>query len=98
MEKPKPKPKGKTPSLLTMSTGAPTIHTCGKKTTCDRCDENVPTGHVCFQIPKQKGGFTARPIFCIECTAAIIDKTKVDLLAIEALVLPHLSMNEAELT
>jgi hypothetical protein len=84
------KPKGKTPSLLTMSTGTPTIHTCGKATTCERCNDKVATGHICFQIPKQRGGFTARPIFCVACTAAIIDKTKTDLLAIEAIVISHL--------
>ena len=84
------KPKGKIPSLLTMSTGIPTVHTCGKATTCDRCDGKVATGNVCFQIPKQKGGFTARPIFCVSCTADIVDKTKMDLLAVEAAVLVHL--------
>jgi len=88
----KPKPKGKTPSLLTMSTGAPTAHTCGKATTCDRCDDPVGTGHVCFQIPKLRGGFTAHPIFCVECTAAIVEKTKTDLLAIETIVLSHLQL------
>lgn len=86
----KPKPKGKTPSLLSMSTGTPTVHTCGKATACDRCDNNVAMGHICFRIPKQKGGFTARPIFCVVCTAAIVDKTKTDLLSIEAIVMSHL--------
>ena len=84
------KPKGKTPSLLSMSTGTPTAHTCGKATTCDRCNGKVATGDVCFQIPKQKGGFTVRPIFCVGCTAEIVEKTKVDLLAIENVVIPLL--------
>ncbi len=80
------KPKGKIPSLLSMSTGAPTVHTCGKATTCDRCDGKVATGHICFKIPKQKAGFTTQPIFCVGCTAEIVGKTKVELLAIETVV------------
>jgi hypothetical protein len=86
----KPKPKGSTPSLLTMSTGKPAVHTCGKATTCDRCTGKVAKGDFCFQIPKLKSGFTAHPIVCVECTAAIVKKTKSDLLAIEAIVLSHL--------
>lgn len=81
-----PKPKGKTPSLLSMSTGSPVSHICGKATKCDRCNERIPTAAVCFQIPKQKSGFTARPIFCIACTKEIVEKTKSDLLAIEVVL------------
>ncbi|QND66356.1 hypothetical protein HB777_22190 [Mesorhizobium loti] len=80
------KPKGKTPSLLSMSTGSPVLHTCGKATNCDRCEERIATAAACFQIPKQKSGFTARPIFCIACTKEIVEKTKADLLVIEAVV------------
>ena len=79
-----PKPKGKTPSLLSMSTGTPIAHTCGKATNCDRCAERISTGAACFQIPKQKSGFTTKPIFCIACTKEIVEKTKSDLAAIEA--------------
>lgn len=81
-----PKPKGKTPSLLSMSTGSPVLHTCGKATNCDRCEERIATASACFQIPKQRSGFTARPTFCIACTKEIVEKTKIDLLAIEAVL------------
>ncbi len=80
------KPKGKTPSLLSMATGAPVVHTCGKATKCDRCSALVATGQPCFQIPKLKNGFTTRPIFCVACTAAIVEQTKVELAAVEAQV------------
>ncbi len=77
------KPKGKTPSLLAIWTGAPELHTCGKATECDRCDDTVVKGERCFKIPKFKNGFTGHPIFCVECTTAIIEQTKIELLAVE---------------
>jgi hypothetical protein len=80
------KPKGKTPSLLTISTGTPAAHTCGKKTPCDRCDEPVSKGERCFRIPKVKSGFTGHPIFCVECTVAIVEQTKIELLVVEQAV------------
>lgn len=81
-----PKPKGKTPSLLSISTGSPVLHACGKATNCDRCKERIATAAACFQIPKQKSGFTAHPIFCVACTKDIVEKTKSDLLAIEVVL------------
>jgi hypothetical protein len=77
------RPKGKTPSLLSMSTGIPVVHTCGKATPCDRCGKTLSKGQSCFQIPKMKSGFTSRPIFCSACTADIIEQTKTELSAIE---------------
>lgn len=78
------KPKGKTPSLLSMTTGAPVLHTCGKATKCARCSNSVATGQTCFQIPRLKSGFTTRAIFCVDCTAAIVEQTKLDLASVEA--------------
>lgn len=76
--------KGKTPSLLSMATGIPVVHTCGKATPCGRCEEDVLKGTVCFQIPKMKSGFTSKPIFCVRCTSDIVLRTKTDLASIEA--------------
>lgn len=76
-------PKGKTPSLLAISTGTPVAHACGRATPCCRCGETVVKGQNCFQIPKVKSGFTRRPIFCTACTAAIVAQTKIELLALE---------------
>ena len=69
-----------------MSTGTPVIHTCGKATSCNRCDGRIATGAVCFQIPKTKAGFTIRPLFCLGCTSNIVEKTNDDLLAVKALI------------
>jgi hypothetical protein len=77
------KPKGKTPSLLSMSTGVPVVHTCGKATHCDRCGETVSKGQRCFQIPKMSSAFVIRPIFCTGCTANVIEQTKTELSALE---------------
>ena len=75
--------KGKTPSLLAIHTGTPEVHTCGKGTECDRCDRTVTKGEQCFRIPKVKSGFTGHPIFCVECTIAIIEQTKIELSVVE---------------
>ena len=77
------RPKGKTPSLLAISTGTPEQHTSGKATPCTRCEEIVVKGHRCFKIPKIKSGFTRHPIFCVACTIAIIEQTKIELLVVE---------------
>ena len=37
----------------------------------------------CFRIPKMSSGHTHRPIFCVECTIAIIEQTKIELSAVE---------------
>jgi hypothetical protein len=75
--------KGKTPSLLAISTGTPEPHTCGKATPCERCEESVAKGDECFRIPKMKSGFVNHPIFCVVCTIAIVEQTKVELLVVE---------------
>lgn len=77
------KPRGKTPSLLAVSTGTPEAHTCGRATPCERCEESVATHARCFRIPKMGSGYTHRPIFCVDCTIAIIEQTKIELSAVE---------------
>jgi len=77
-------PKGKTPSLLSMSTGKPTIYVCKKKTKCTRCKEEVTMGDKCFRIPKSTSGFTSKKIFCVDCTDSIIGQTKIDISQIES--------------
>lgn len=83
------KPKGKTPSLLAITTGTPEPHTCGKATPCGRCEEPVAKGDECFTIPKLKSGYVNNPIFCVHCTIAIVDQTKVELLVIEKHLQKH---------
>jgi hypothetical protein len=80
------KPKGKTPSLLSLSNGTPTTHTCGKATPCDRCQSTVLKGKTCFRVPKMASGFTNYPIFCVDCLADIVERTKADLSVLEETV------------
>lgn len=82
------KPRGKTPSLLTVSTGTPAPHTCGKATACDRCGEMVVKGQSCFRIPKMKSGFINHPIYCTVCTLAIVEQTKIELSVVESHLRP----------
>lgn len=80
------KPKGKTPSLMSMGTGKPKNHTCGKATPCTRCKATIQKGQGCTQIPKAKSGFTVKPIFCYQCTKDIVEQTRSDLADVESLL------------
>ena len=79
-------PKGKTPSLLSMSTGKPTLHVCERSTKCSRCKKAVGQHENCFQIPKQKSGFTHKTIHCVSCMAKIVGQTRKDLEKVEELL------------
>jgi len=39
-------------------------------------------GQRCFQIPKVKAA-SRHPIFCVECTVAIVEQTKIELSMVE---------------
>ena len=73
------KPKGKTPSLLSQSTGMPSDHVYGRKTDCTRCKKAILKDEPCFQIPKVQSGFTTKKPFCLECFDSIINQTKEEL-------------------
>ncbi len=78
-----PTPKGKTPSLLTQSTGKPSVYTCKRKTACSRCQEDILNGEKCFKIPKYSSGFTSQKPYCLKCFKLIIVPTQKDLLILE---------------
>lgn len=80
------KPKGKTPSLLTQSTGKPVVHICQRRTTCKRCCNSIISGEKCFKIPKLNSGFSTPVIYCLDCFRLIIVQTKTDLSALEKLL------------
>jgi hypothetical protein len=82
------KPKGKTPTLLSQSTGKPFADICKRKTVCTRCKQSMTMGTKHFKIPKLLNGFTRDKPFCLDCTKSIIEQTKKDLLEIEELF-PH---------
>jgi ferredoxin len=77
------KPKGKTPSLLSMSTGKPLVYICKKKSKCSRCKNDIIKNYKCFQIPKASSGFTSKKIFCVACTTEIVEQSKKDIAKIE---------------
>ena len=77
------KPKGKTPSLLSCSTGKPVPYVCKRKSNCKRCDAEVHNGDICAQIPKSSGGFMVEKIHCLNCLEEMIKQTKIEISAIE---------------
>ena len=79
-------PKGKTPTLLSQSTGKPFSDICKRKTVCTRCKESITMGMKHFKIPKLQNGFIHDKPFCIDCTKLIIEQTKKDLREIEELL------------
>lgn len=58
-------------------------------TPCDRCEGTVVKGESCFKIPKMKSGFVHHPIFCIVCTVAIVEQTRVELTVVEGHLQKH---------
>ncbi|MCK5017141.1 MAG: hypothetical protein KAS32_08710 [Candidatus Peribacteraceae bacterium] len=84
------KPKGKTPSLLTQSTGRPVVHECQRQTSCNRCKKIIITREKCFKIPKLVSGFSSPKIYCIKCFSLIIEQTKSELLELEKILNEHI--------
>lgn len=76
------KPKGKTPSLLTQSTGKPVADTAQKKCKCNRCKGDILMGEKYFKIPKVESGFSNKKSCCINCFRDILEQTKADLSAL----------------
>jgi hypothetical protein len=77
------KKRGRTPSLLTGSSGKPTKTIAQRCRKCTRCSANISKNEVYFEIPKVGGGFTNKKPFCLECFKEILNQTKIDLSALE---------------
>lgn len=75
--------KGKTPSLLTKSSGTPSSHSCGRKTQCSRCKEDILKNSSCFVIPKGNSGFSNKKPYCLKCFGDILTQTNKDIAALE---------------
>jgi hypothetical protein len=73
-----PNPKGKTPSLISGSSGKPKRVMVQKKSNCHRCDDDIEVGQDCFGIPKT-GSFSSLKRYCKECFEKILAKTAEDL-------------------
>jgi hypothetical protein len=79
-----PNPKGKTPSLLSLSTGKPSIDSANNQKRCSRCKTTILKGQKYFQIPKSEAGFTKQKPFCLACFKKILDKTKKEIEELES--------------
>ena len=50
--------RGKTPSLISGSSGKPSTAKAKKRRDCNRCKCNIYLGDKLFEIPKSGGGFS----------------------------------------
>jgi ribosomal protein L37E len=71
--------RGKTPSLLTGSSGKPAKVTAKRCRKCCRCAFMVSNGEVCFEVPKVGGGFSSKKTYCSNCFKEILEQTKKDI-------------------
>ena len=72
-------PKGKTPSLVGASLGRPKKVTCGRRTPCSRCREEILKGATCYDVPQVKKPHAATRRFCEECFGDILEQSRRDL-------------------
>lgn len=79
-----PKKRGKTPSLITGSSGKPVKVTAKRQRACGRCSSNIMAGKTCFEVPKVGGGFSSKKTFCLNCFKEVLEKTKEDIAQLEA--------------
>lgn len=75
----KKKPKGPTPSLIGGTNGRPRRAEVKKLSHCYRCNDSLPAGVNCIEIPKLGTGFSSAKRVCESCFQGIIEKTANDL-------------------
>ncbi len=73
------KKRGKTPSLITGSSGKPVKVITKRRRSCGRCSFDISSGGICFEVPKVGGGFTSKKTFCLDCFGEILVQTKKDI-------------------
>lgn len=71
------KKRGKCPSLISGTHGAPRLDTAKRKRTCKRCSVEIPQGTVCVVVPIP--GSMGKRVYCRICTQALIDKSRQDI-------------------
>ena len=76
--------RGKTPSLISGSSGKPLIVEVKRRRNCNRCECNINMGEKIFEIPKIVGGFSVKKPICKLCFREILDQTKKDLDKLES--------------
>ena len=77
--------RGKIPSLITASSGKPTICTCKRLSKCKRCKEKIMLGERCADIPIAGKGYKASKRYCLKCFKEILFQSKIDIEQLEGL-------------
>ncbi len=72
-------PKGRTPSLIGASLGRPNQVTCGRKSACSRCHEDILKGATCYDVPRVNKPHAATRRFCQACFDDVLEQTRRDL-------------------
>jgi hypothetical protein len=75
----------KIPSLINGSAGVPSLEIAGKKCSCAGCDAEIVKGERCFDVPNPRTAFSNTKRFCGECFGIALDKTRADIVKLEAL-------------
>jgi len=75
--------RGKIPSLISGSSGKPTLETTINKRSCTRCSCDILGGQKYFGIPKLGSGFSNKKPFCKNCFKEILDESIKDLQALQ---------------
>jgi hypothetical protein len=78
-------PKGKTPSLIGSSLGRPRSAVAGRSSPCSRCEKYIAMGVKCYDVPQPQKKFASTRRFCASCFRDVLEQTKCDLAAAEAL-------------
>jgi len=73
------KPRGKTPSLIGSTLGAPRKGLVKGKSHCKRCKAPISKGVECYEIPQLGGSFSNYKRYCDVCFSSILEQTKTDL-------------------
>jgi recombinational DNA repair protein (RecF pathway) len=76
MKKPK---KGKTPTLICGSRGAPSRIVAKRLSHCVRCGDDITKNQECYEIPRVGFGIQSPGRYCTSCFREILEETKRDL-------------------
>lgn len=71
------KKRGRCPSLIGSTHGAPRIEKAKGKRTCKRCDGNISKGDSCVITPIP--GSMGRRVYCCSCIREVIAQSRKDL-------------------
>jgi hypothetical protein len=73
------KKRGKIPSLISGSSGNPTVAIAKRLRPCSRCEHQILKGEKCFEVPIPGQGFSNKRTFCLECFGEVIEQSRNDL-------------------